>query len=132
MATRTAVGRLLLAASVLLLALQCLWVFARLGPPPNVGFPGSLLTLAPYGLLMTSLYLLFSKKEILHGRGKAARFVIVLLVSWAAVGGAFLFLLLLSLYSFGPRAGDALFSYILWLLPLGMAAAFPFVARYLR
>lgn len=129
---RTTVGKWLLLAAVVLLALQFLWAFTRPGTPPNAGFPVSLLGLIPYVLLMISSYLLFSKRAILEGRGRIVRFIIVLLASWAAVGGVFLLLLLLGLSVLGPPAGDLLFSHILWLLPVGMVIAFPLVARYLR
>ena len=132
MATRTTVGRLLLAASLILVVLQFLWAFTRPGSPPNVGFPMSLLALVPVALLMTSLYLLFSKKEIPERRGRVARFIIVLLASYAAAGSVFILLLVVSLFAFGPPAGDVLFSHILWLLPLGTIVAFPLVARRLR
>lgn len=132
MATRTTVGRLLLATSLILLALQFLWVFTRPGSPPNAGFPMSLLALVPLALLMTSLYLLFSTKESLERRSKIVRFIIVLLASYAAAGGVFILLLVVGLFAFGPPAVDVLFSHMLWLLPLGTFVAFPLVARRLR
>ncbi len=132
MTNRTTVGRLLLAASVILVVLQFLWAFTRPSSPPNADFPASLVGLIPSALLMMSLYLLFSKKEILERRGKVARFIIALLASWAAAGGAFMLLLLLGLFACGPRAGEELFSHMLWLLPLGTIIAFPLVARRLR
>jgi hypothetical protein len=81
---------------------------------------------------MTSLYLLFSKKELLERRGNVARFIVVVLASYAAAGGVFILLLVVGLFAFGPRAVDVLFSHILWLLPLGTIVAFPLLARRLR
>ena len=131
MATRTTVGQLLLAASVMLLLVEFFWGL-RPGSPPFAKFPTALVGLVPPALLMVSLYLLLSKKEVLKGRGKVARFIIVLLASWGVAGSAFLLLLVVGLYAFGPSAGITLFSHIFWLLPLGTIAAFPFVARRLR
>src|SRR5437016_3582354 len=101
MATRTTVGRLLLAASLVLLVLQFLWAFTRPGPPPNASTPMSLLALVPVALLMTSLYLMFSTKEIFERRRKVARLIIVLLASYGAAGGVFILLLLAGLFAFG-------------------------------
>ena len=129
---RTAVGRLLLPASLILIVLQFVWAFARPGPPPNLEFPLSLLVMVPVALFMTSLYLLFSKREVLKGRGKIARFIILLLASYTAAGGVFILLIVVGLIAFGPRAVEALFSHMLWILALGTIVAFPLVARGLR
>src|SRR5436309_2675283 len=132
MAPRTTVGSVLLVVSLILFVLQFLWAFTRPGSPPNPSFPFSLLALIPTAVLMTSLYLLFSRREVLTGRGTVVRFIIVLLASWSVAGSVFLVALVIGLCVFGPSAVTALFSYTLWLLPLGAIIAFPLVARHLR
>ena len=124
-------GRWLLGFSFLLFFLQFfLKIKGDFLPTGNTLISYSI-NLGPLILLLTSLYLLFGKKEIPQ-KPLLFRILVMLLASYSIGGGMLLILLMVGAGTMGNQIIDLIFDNFGLAILLSTCLAFPFANKYLR
>lgn len=129
--TKKQIGWILLVVSLVLLAIQFTLGFTTNVLPSGYGVTAFIVNMAPYGLFLISLYLLFGKSKLPPHRG-GIRLLVTVIVSFS-IGGVIAFMsMIICLFAFGSQAMTTISSNMLLIIAVLSVVVFPIVSKKLR